>query len=103
MGPILVPKYSLASVKKYEAYTVCRSLFIFVCVPPSLLDTWPGYPSGLILTLFGPSSVATRSSVGRVLGVPCGGAVSRPVKLVVLVLNEQADRFLLKAAVKLTC
>lgn len=53
------------------------------------------------LTLLGAGAVGAGAGVGRVLGVARGGAVLRPVKVVVLVLDEHADGLLLKAAVEL--
>lgn len=54
-----------------------------------------------LLTLLGVGAVAAGPGVGRVLGVAAGGAVPRPIKIIVLVLREHADGLLLKAAVEL--
>lgn len=54
-----------------------------------------------LLTLLGAAAVAAGPSVRRVLGVPRGGAVPRPVEVVGLVLAEHADGLLLEAAVEL--
>lgn len=53
--------------------------------------------------MLGTGAVHAGPGVGGVLGVPGGGAVPRPVKVVVLVLGEHADGLLLEAAVELSC
>lgn len=53
-------------------------------------------------TLLGAAAVTTRARVWCILGVTGGGTVSRPVKIVILVLCEHADGLLLKAAVELS-
>ena len=52
--------------------------------------------------MLGAAAVPVGPRVGRVLGVPRGGAVPRPVEVVVLVLREHADGLLLEAAVELS-
>lgn len=51
--------------------------------------------------MFGASAVTAGPGVGGVLSVPRGRAVPGPVKLLRLVLSEQADGLLLEAAVEL--
>lgn len=53
------------------------------------------------LTLLRSSVVRAGAGVGCVLCVPGGGAVPRPIKIIVLVLGKHADRLFLKAAVEL--
>lgn len=55
-----------------------------------------------LLTLLGATVITTRASVGCILGVAGGCTVSRPVKIIILVLGEHADGLLLKAAVELS-
>lgn len=55
-----------------------------------------------LFTLLGTAAVSAGPRVGRVLGVAGGGAVPRPIEIIVLVLGEHADGLLLEAAVELS-
>ena len=55
------------------------------------------------VTLLGAAVVGAGPGVGRVLGVPGGRAVSRPIKVLRLVLGEQAEGVVLEPAVELSC
>lgn len=54
-----------------------------------------------VLTLLRTSAVGTGTSVGRVLGVTGGSTVPCPIKIIIFVLGEHADRLFLKTAVEL--
>lgn len=51
-------------------------------------------------TLFRTAAVSAGSCIGGVFGVTRGGAMSCPIKVVILVLGKHANGLLLKAAVK---
>lgn len=55
-----------------------------------------------LLTLLGTASVTAGPGVGCVLCITGGGAVPRPIKIIILVLGEHADGLLLEAAVELS-
>lgn len=70
-------------------------------VPVLGISLSPKPPAGL--TLLGAAAVGVGPRVGRVLGVPRGSALFRPVKVVGVVLSEKANVPILKATVELSC
>lgn len=59
------------------------------------------FPSPLgIQTLLWATAVCTGSCIGSVFSVTCGGTMSCPIKVVILVLSKHANGLLLEAAVE---
>lgn len=67
------------------------------CTPRDVLRPPPA------LTLLGAGAVGVGPGVGGVFGVSGGGALLGPVEVVRVVLREEADVAVLKAAVELSC